>query len=220
MIAVTPIKKYKLVIFDWDGTVMDSVTKIVNCIRSSAELLNLVPPSDEAIKNIIGMSLEKAIDVLFPNNAAQHQALISGYKHQYSVDTTPTPVFDNVASVLGTLKEQGIVLAVATGKGRDGLDRLLEQSKLRHFFSATRTSDEAQSKPSPDMLYQLLEELGISANDAVMIGDTQIDMNMAKAAGMDRIGVTMGVHNAQQLNELSPIATVDNYLQLQQVLLG
>ncbi|MBH0051192.1 MULTISPECIES: HAD-IA family hydrolase [unclassified Pseudoalteromonas] len=220
MIKAVPIKKYKLVIFDWDGTVMDSVTKIVNCIRSSAELLNIVPPSDLAIKNIIGMSLEKAIDVLFPNNAAQHQALISAYKHQYSVDTTPTPVFDNVASVLGTLKEQGIVLAVATGKGRDGLDRLLEQSKLRHFFSATRTSDEAQSKPSPDMLYQLLEELGISANDAVMIGDTQIDMNMAKAAGMDRIGVTMGVHNAQQLNELSPIATADNYLHLQQILLG
>ncbi|WP_198551842.1 HAD-IA family hydrolase [Pseudoalteromonas sp. 78C3] len=220
MIAVTPIKKYKLVIFDWDGTVMDSVTKIVNCIRSSAESLNLVPPSDEAIKNIIGMSLEKAIDVLFPDNVAQHQALISGYKYQYSVDTTPTPVFANVVSVLNALKEQGIVLAVATGKGRGGLERLLEQSQLRHFFSATRTSDEALSKPSADMLYQLLEELGISAQDAVMIGDTQIDMTMAKAAGMDRIGVTMGVHNAQQLNKLSPVATVDNYLQLQQVLLG
>jgi len=220
VIAVTPIKKYKLVIFDWDGTVMDSVTKIVNCIRSSAESLNLVSPSDLAIKNIIGMSLEKAIDVLFPDNVAQHQALISGYKYQYSVDTTPTPVFANVVSVLTALKEQGIVLAVATGKGRGGLERLLEQSQLRHFFSATRTSDDAQSKPSPDMLYQLLEELGISAQDAVMIGDTQIDMTMAKAAGMDRIGVTMGVHNAQQLNKLSPVATVDNYLQLQQVLLG
>ncbi|MBG9997435.1 HAD-IA family hydrolase [Pseudoalteromonas sp. NSLLW24] len=217
---VAPIKKYKLVIFDWDGTVMDSVTKIVNCIRSSAESLNLVSPSDLAIKNIIGMSLEKAIDVLFPDNVAQHQALISGYKYQYSVDTTPTPVFANVVSVLNALKEQGIVLAVATGKGRGGLERLLEQSQLRHFFSATRTSDDAQSKPSPDMLYQLLEELGISAQDAVMIGDTQIDMTMAKAAGMDRIGVTMGVHNAQQLNKLSPVATVDNYLQLQQVLLG
>ncbi|MBH0014296.1 HAD-IA family hydrolase [Pseudoalteromonas sp. NZS100_1] len=220
MIKVTPIKKYKLVIFDWDGTIMDSVTKIVNCIRSSAESLNLVSPSDEAIKNIIGMSLEKAIDVLFPDNVAQHQALISGYKYQYSVDTTPTPVFANVVSVLNALKEQGIVLAVATGKGRGGLDRLLEQSQLRHFFSATRTSDDAQSKPSPDMLYQLLEELGISAQDAVMIGDTQIDMTMAKAAGMDRIGVTMGVHNAQQLNKLSPIATADNYLHLQQILLG
>ncbi|WP_024612911.1 HAD-IA family hydrolase [Pseudoalteromonas sp. TB64] len=220
MISNKSVKKYKLVIFDWDGTVMDSITKIVNCIRSSSVALNIVPPSDEVIKSIIGMSLEKAIDVLFPDNAAQHQALISGYKYQYSVDTTPTPVFANVASVLNTLKEQGIILAVATGKGRGGLDRLLEQSQLRHFFSATRTSDEAQSKPSPDMLYQLLEELGISANDAVMIGDTQIDMTMAKAAGMDRIGVTMGVHNAQQLNKLSPVATVDNYLQLQHVLIG
>jgi len=220
VIKVAPIKKYKLAIFDWDGTVMDSVTKIVNCIRSSAESLNIVPPSDEAIKNIIGMSLEKAIDVSFPDNVAQHQALISGYKYQYSVDTTPTPVFADVVGVLNALKEQGIVLAVATGKGRGGLERLLDQSQLRHFFSATRTSDEAQSKPSPDMLYQLLEELGISAQDAVMIGDTQIDMTMAKAAGMDRIGVTMGVHNAQQLNKLCPVATVDNYLQLQQVLLG
>ncbi|MBH0055765.1 HAD-IA family hydrolase [Pseudoalteromonas sp. SWXJZ94C] len=220
MISNKSVKKYKLVIFDWDGTVMDSITKIVNCIRSSAVALNIVPPSDEVIKSIIGMSLEKAIDVLFPDNAAHHQALISGYKYQYSVDTTPTPVFANVASVLNTLKEQGIILAVATGKGRGGLERLLEQSQLRHFFSATRTSDEAQSKPSPDMLYQLLEELGISANDAVMIGDTQIDMTMAKAAGMDRIGVTMGVHNAQQLNKLSPVATVDNYLQLQHVLIG
>ncbi|WP_310737435.1 MULTISPECIES: HAD-IA family hydrolase [unclassified Pseudoalteromonas] len=220
MIAITPVKKYKLVIFDWDGTIMDSVTKIVNCIRSSAELLSITPPGDDAIKNIIGLSLDKAIDVLFPANTAQHEALITGYKHQYSVDITPTPVFDDVASVLSALKEQGIVLAVATGKGRGGLDRLLEQSQLRHFFSATRTSDEAQSKPSPDMLYQLLEELGISAQDAVMIGDTQIDMTMAKAAGMDRIGVTMGVHGKQQLNELDPIATVDNYLQLQQVLLG
>ncbi|MBB1384793.1 HAD-IA family hydrolase [Pseudoalteromonas sp. SG45-5] len=218
--AITPVKKYKLVIFDWDGTIMDSVTKIVNCIRSSAELLSITPPGDDAIKNIIGLSLDKAIDVLFPANTAQHEALITGYKHQYSVDITPTPVFDDVASVLSALKEQGIVLAVATGKGRGGLDRLLEQSQLRHFFSATRTSDEAQSKPSPDMLYQLLEELGISAQDAVMIGDTQIDMTMAKAAGMDRIGVTMGVHGKQQLNELDPIATVDNYLQLQQVLLG
>jgi phosphoglycolate phosphatase len=220
VIAITPVKKYKLAIFDWDGTIMDSVAKIVKCIRSSAELLSITPPGDDAIKNIIGLSLDKAIDVLFPANTAQHEALITGYKHQYSVDITPTPVFDDVASVLSALKEQGIVLAVATGKGRGGLDRLLDQSQLRHFFSATRTSDEAQSKPSPDMLHQLLEELGLSAQDAVMIGDTQIDMTMAKAAGMDRIGVTMGVHGKQQLNELDPIATVDNYLQLQQVLLG
>ncbi|MDO6547008.1 HAD-IA family hydrolase [Pseudoalteromonas carrageenovora] len=220
MIKAAPIKKYKLVIFDWDGTVMDSVGKIVNCIRQSALSLNLTPPSDDAIKNIIGLSLERAIDVLFPEQVKHQKALIAGYKHQYRVDMTPTPVFDDVASVLSALQEQGIMLAVATGKGRDGLERLLDQSQLRQFFSATRTSDDAPSKPSPDMLYQLLQEIGVSADDAVMIGDTKIDMAMGKAANMDRIGVTMGVHNAQQLSELTPVATVDNYQQLQQVLLG
>nr|WP_282098640.1 HAD-IA family hydrolase [Pseudoalteromonas sp. MMG006] len=209
-----------MVIFDWDGTVMDSVSKIVNCIRQSALSLNITPPSDDAIKNIIGLSLERAIDVLFPEQIEQHNALVEGYKHQYRIDKTPTPVFDGVADVLNALQEQGIILAVATGKGRGGLERLLDQSQLRHFFSATRTSDDAQSKPSPDMLYQLLQELGVSADDAVMIGDTKIDMAMGKAANMDRIGVTMGVHNAQQLSELTPVATVDNYQQLQQILLS
>jgi len=213
-------KNYKLVIFDWDGTVMDSISKIVNCIRHSALALNIEPPSDTAIKNIIGMSLELAIEVLFPDNVAQHPALINGYKQQYRIDTTPTPVFDNVENVLSTLKAQGIILAIATGKGRGGLERLLEQSQLRKFFSASRTSSEAESKPSPDMLYQLLEELGVSADEALMIGDTKIDMAMAKAAGMDRLGVTMGVNNAEELNTFTPIATVDNFQQLQHILIG
>ncbi|TMO71791.1 HAD family hydrolase [Pseudoalteromonas sp. S3785] len=213
-------KKYKLVIFDWDGTVMDSISKIVNCIRHSALALNIEPPSDTAIKNIIGMSLELAIEVLFPDDVAQHSALINGYKQQYRVDTTPTPVFDNVENVLSTLKAQGVILAIATGKGRAGLERLLDESQLRVFFSASRTSCEAQSKPSPDMLYQLLDELGVNVDDALMIGDTKIDMVMAKAAGMDRIGVTMGVHSAEQLNEFTPVATVDSYQQLQRILVG
>ncbi|KPZ58190.1 5'-nucleotidase [Pseudoalteromonas sp. P1-13-1a] len=213
-------KKYKLVIFDWDGTVMDSISKIVNCIRHSALALNIEPPSDTAIKNIIGMSLELAIEVLFPDDVAQHPALINGYKQQYRVDTTPTPVFDNVENVLSTLKAQGVILAIATGKGRAGLERLLDESQLRVFFSASRTSCEAQSKPSPDMLYQLLDELEVNVDDALMIGDTKIDMAMAKAAGMDRIGVTMGVHNAEQLNEFTPVATVDSYQQLQRILVG
>ncbi|EAW28558.1 putative phosphoglycolate phosphatase, contains a phosphatase-like domain [Alteromonadales bacterium TW-7] len=212
--------QYKLVIFDWDGTIMDSINKIVNCIKCSAQSLNIAPPSDTAIKNIIGLSLEKAMAVLFPSYPTKQTALINAYKAHYKVDSTPTPVFDDVANVLNALKQNGAVLAIATGKGRDGLERLLNQSQLRHFFSATRTSDDAQSKPSPDMLYQLLDELGVSANEAVMIGDTKIDMAMGRAANMDRIGVTMGVHNAQQLSEYDPIATVDSYQQLQQVLLG
>lgn len=215
------MKNYKLVIFDWDGTIMDSVTKIVNCMRESALVCGLVAPSDEAIKNIIGLSLEHAVATLFPDNANLYADLIAHYKHQHKhIDVTPTPLFADVADTLARLKAKGIILAVATGKSRVGLERLLDETKLGHYFAATRTSDDAQSKPSPDMLLQLLNELGVSASEALMIGDTKIDMAMAQAANIDRLGVTMGVHNEAQLNEFEPIATVDSYQQLSALLLA
>ena len=210
------MKAYKLVIFDWDGTVMDSVPKIVNCMHQSALACGVTPPSDEAIQNIIGLSLERAVATLFPEQQALHTKLIAGYKHQYKhLDVTPTPLFANVEHTLAALQSQGTLLAVATGKSRAGLERLLDETKLRKYFVATRTSDDALSKPAPDMVLQLLAELNISHQDALMIGDTKIDMAMAKAANIDRLGVTMGVHNALQLSEYAPIATVDCYLQLQ-----
>ncbi|TGE84627.1 HAD family hydrolase [Pseudoalteromonas sp. KS88] len=214
------MKNYKLVIFDWDGTIMDSVTKIVNCMHESALKCGLVAPSDEAIKNIIGLSLEHAVATLFPDNANLYADLIAQYKHQYKhVDATPTPLFTDVANTLARLRDKGVILAVATGKSRVGLERLLDETKLDHHFAATRTSDDAQSKPSPEMLLQLLSELDVSADEALMIGDTKIDMAMAQAAHIDRVGVTMGVHNEVQLNEFEPIATVGSYQQLSALLL-
>ncbi|MFU2508580.1 HAD-IA family hydrolase [Pseudoalteromonas sp. ASV78] len=215
------MKQYKLVIFDWDGTVMNSVPKIVNCMHQSALACGVTPPSDEAIKNIIGLSLQCAVATLFAEQQALHAQLIAGYKHQYKyLDVTPTPLFAAVASTLAALQSQGTLLAVATGKSRAGLERLLDETKLRKYFVATRTSDDALSKPAPDMLLQLLEELDISHEDALMIGDTKIDMAMAKAANIDRLGVTMGVHNALQLSEFAPIATVDSYQQLSALLIN
>lgn len=216
----TAANKYKLVIFDWDGTVMDSVPKIVNCMQQSALALNVTVPSDDAIKNIIGMSLEKAVAVLFPDNDKLCADIVLEYQRQYKeVDTTAAPLFLDVERTLIALQAQGMLLAVATGKSRAGLERLLDETKLRDYFVATRTSDDALSKPSPDMLLQLLDELNIAPSDAVMIGDTQIDMMMAKAANINRIGVTMGAHNAAQLNEFNPIATVDAFIQLQSLLI-
>lgn len=200
---------------------MDSVPKIVNCMHQSALACGVAPPSDEAIKNIIGLSLEQAVATLFPEQADLYPDLIAAYKHQYkNVDVTPTPLFENVEQTLVALRNSNMLLAVATGKSRAGLERLLDETQLRDYFVATRTSDDALSKPAPDMLLQLLDELNMSAHDALMIGDTKIDMTMAKAANIDRIGVTMGVHNAQQLQELTPIATVDSYQQLGALLLN
>lgn len=215
------MKKYKLVMLDWDGTLMDSVPKIINCMQKSAHVVKVSVPSDTAIKNIIGMSLEKAVAVLFPEHGDLYADLIAEYKHQYKeIDTTPAPLFEGVARILTALQQQGMLLTVATGKSRAGLERLLDETKLRDFFVATRTSDDALSKPSPDMLLQLLDKLNIAPTDAVMIGDTQIDMMMAKAANIDRIGVTMGAHNAVQLNEFAPVATADSFVQLQDILVN
>lgn len=208
-------KRKKLIIFDWDGTVMDSVPKIVNTMNSAAQSLKLTPPSDAQTKNIIGMSLEKAMTVLFPEHDSLHAQLVAAYKEHYlTVDTTPTPLFPHVKSTLKNLLEKNYLLAVATGKSRVGLDRLLAQSGLGEYFVATRTSCEAQSKPHPDMLRQLVSEINIPVSQALMIGDTKIDMQMAKSANMDAIGVTFGVHDKQALMQHTPLATVDCFSQL------
>ncbi|MFC3031182.1 HAD-IA family hydrolase [Pseudoalteromonas fenneropenaei] len=211
--------RYQLVIFDWDGTVMDSVDKIVNCLQMAAVSCGVAIPSAEVAKSIIGLSLDIAVATLFPNEQEKWSALAEAYKHQHKeVDTTPTPLFADVRNTLTALKAAGIKLAVATGKNRAGLDRMLEKSATRAFFCTTRTADEAESKPHPQMLLDILAETGIAAADAVMVGDTKIDMQLARNAGIDAIGVTFGVDTADTLAAYQPVAIVDSYQQLAAVL--
>lgn len=208
--------KYKLVIFDWDGTLMDSVGRIVSAMQAAAREADQQIPTSVAVKNIIGLSLDKAISELFENaDTAQQKVLLDHYKDQYvNHDKTPTPLFDGATELLTGLKSSGYKLAVATGKGRQGLQRVWAMSGTEDFFDNSRCADEAQSKPSPDMLHQLLSEMNIAVDEAVMIGDSQFDMAMAKAAGMDRIGVSFGVHNAQQLQAHEPLVVIDQLSQL------
>ncbi|CCQ12188.1 Similar to phosphoglycolate phosphatase,clustered with ribosomal large subunit pseudouridine synthase C [Pseudoalteromonas luteoviolacea B = ATCC 29581] len=207
--------KYKLVIFDWDGTVMDSIEKIVNSIQLAAEHAGVDIPTADAAKRIIGLSLETAIETLFPNERSKWHALVTGYKHQFKyMDKTPTPVFEGVEALLGSLSQQGIKLAVATGKSRAGLNRMLEQSGLGHYFVVTKTADEAQSKPHPQMLNDILSETNVAPKDAVMIGDTIIDMQLACNAKVDAIGVTLGVDSTERLLENGAYAVANNYTEL------
>ncbi|QTH71805.1 HAD-IA family hydrolase [Pseudoalteromonas xiamenensis] len=209
----------KLVIFDWDGTIMDSIDKIVNSLQLAASSCGVDVPNAEQAKSIIGLSLDIAVQTLFPNHESKWQALSEAYKHQFKyLDSTPTPLFENVEQVLAALKKSGVMLAVATGKSRAGLDRMMEQSGLGHLFSTSRTADEAQSKPHPQMLHDILAELNIEAADAVMVGDTIIDMELAANANIAAIGVTMGVDKRERLASKHPIAVVDNYLELATVL--
>ncbi|NHI00794.1 HAD family hydrolase [Oceanimonas sp. MB9] len=204
--------KYELVIFDWDGTLMDSVARIVSCMQAAALDCEQPVPTDEAVRHIIGLSLYKAFPILFGElSQAESDALLLAYRRHYlELNTTPSPLFAGAADTLAGLHQGGYRLAVATGKQRVGLDRVLDETGLGHLFHALRGSDQARSKPDPLMLAQILDELSLAPEQAVMVGDSSYDLAMAEAIGMDRIGVTYGVHNRDQLGAHAPVALIDD----------
>ncbi|MDM7860722.1 HAD-IA family hydrolase [Alteromonas sp. ASW11-36] len=212
---------YQLVIFDWDGTVMDSADKIVKCMQLAAVDCQLDIPSREAVANIIGISLSPAIAKLFNLTDQQLVArIVERYKHHYlNSDQTPCPLFPGILPLLEALVQQGCTLAVATGKARRGLERAWDNTHTRQFFSYSRCADEAQSKPSSDMLEQLLTESQVPIERAVMIGDTTYDMQMAQTLGMDRIAVNYGVHQESALRKHNPVFIAESVAQLHQYLL-
>lgn len=210
----------RLAIFDWDGTLMDSVGRIVACVQGAARDCGETMPTALQTHQIIGLSLEVGIPRLFglEMGCERAVALIARYRHHYLHDDTPSPLFAGATELLQHWHGQGIALAVATGKSRRGLDRVLDETGLRPLFAATRGADEANSKPDPLMLTQILDELGLAPHQAVMIGDSIHDMAMAEALAMPRIGVTWGVHDRSRLAEHAPDAIVDTMAQLQQLL--
>jgi phosphoglycolate phosphatase len=215
------VTEYKLVVFDWDGTLMDSIARIVSSMQAAAHHCQLTIPTESSVKDTIGLSLSKVLDILFPG-ASQRDitALLEQYKFQYvEGNRTPAPLFEHALLLLKALTDNDKLLAVATGKGREGLQRVFSTSQTEHFFHASRCADEAKSKPDPEMLLSLLAELSIAPEQAVMVGDTSYDMQMAQAAGIDRIGITLGVHGREILNKFQPIAIVDSLAELQQILL-
>jgi len=209
--------KYKLVIFDWDGTLMDSTPRIISSMLTAAEQTGLTIPKAEDVRDIIGLSMEPAFVKLFGvQNAHKAELLLKYYRQAYvHEDITPSPLYQGALELLNVLSEQQYQLAVATGKARQGLERVWQQSQTQDFFQASRCGDEAESKPSPDMLEQILLELSIPASQALMVGDTSYDMAMAEALGMDRVGLSHGAHNKQKLAVHKPSAIFDSLPELQ-----
>lgn len=214
------MKNYKLVIFDWDGTLMDSVDRIVSSMQSAAKAIGLVIPSNHEVKQIIGLSIPEALKALFTGiTDEQIEIMRLQYKYEYTEgDTTPTPLFDNAVNLLTQLRQENKLLAVATGKGREGLDRVLHISETNDFFHTTRCAGEMPSKPDPQMLNSILAELEIAPHEAIMIGDTSHDLKMALNAGIDSIGVTFGVHDSETLNKYQPKVIIDSLAELQALL--
>lgn len=208
-----------LYIFDWDGTVMDSATTIVASILWAAKKHEVTTTAEQA-KNIIGLGLPEAMQTLFPSHPDKWEDIRTSYGAHYVQHSKQTQLFAGIRELLTTLKAQGKTLAVATGKSRKGLDRVLDESQLGSLFTATRGADETKSKPNPLMLQEILEQTGVSVADAVMIGDSSYDMHMAQNISMDRIAVTYGVHTPDVLQKFQPMAMVDDVDALQAILCG
>ena len=205
-----------LLIFDWDGTLIDSTAKIVRCMQQAAERVGVDVLESSAICQIIGLGLPEAIATLYPQaNAQQLDKVREQYVHFFiTVDQTPSPFFPAVEETLAILRDAGHQLAVATGKSRRGLDRVLEQHNMQDFFHATRCADETQSKPHPQMLYELLDHFERKPSEALMVGDTHFDMSMAQQAGMARVAVSYGAHHRDQLMPYDPLVCLDHFSEL------
>lgn len=207
------LANYKLVIFDWDGTVMDSVARIVSSLEAAARLTAGLPElSGDELKQMIGLSLDKGYEFLYPDAPLEKlEEWKCHYGQQFRVDNdTPIDLYPSTFAFLETLKQRGHLLAVATGKSRPGLDKAIADTGTSAFFVATRTADETASKPDPLMINELLVQLGVEAKDAVMVGDTTHDMHLAQNAGVDAIGITWGVHDRTTLAAYHPVAIVDS----------
>ncbi|MES9991402.1 MAG: HAD-IA family hydrolase [Candidatus Thiodiazotropha sp.] len=208
--------KFEILIFDWDGTLMDSEAHIIACVEAAVKDLQLAVPSEAAIRDIIGLGLHEALSRLYPGSERDlHLEIANRYRaHFFSENGTPSELFDGVREVLGELQQQGYLLAVATGKGRRGLDLALESTGLGDYFHLTRCADESFSKPHPEMLNQILDQTGIAPGRALMIGDTEYDLEMAVNAGMPSLGVTYGTHSRERLLKHNPLACIDRVTEI------
>ena len=214
------MKQYKLIIFDWDGTLMDSVPKIVRSMLDATQALGWNQLTEAAVRDVIGLGLPEAFAQLFPDTKPEKFVELRAYYAQhYAVhNQTPSPLFDGVEKVLSHLQKMNYQLAVATGKSRKGLDRVWQEVSVAHYFMASRCADESQSKPAPHMVLEILEELKIAPQQAVVVGDTEFDMEMAQRAGVDRIAVSYGSHAKDRLLRYAPIACLDHISELMRYL--
>lgn len=200
------MRLYDLVVFDWDGTLMDSTASIVRAIRQAAIDLDIDPPADRLAREIIGLGLIEALTRLFPAlPESRYQELVTRYRTHYLSMAQDIPLFDGVEDLLADLRGAGCLLAVATGKSRQGLAHALEQVGLLAWFDGTRCADQTHSKPHPAMLLELMDEMGVPADRTVMVGDTTHDLHMARNAGVSALAVTSGAHPAEDLLALNPL---------------
>lgn len=204
-------RTYELLVFDWDGTLIDSIGAIVGCTQATLAELGLSPGDEGEIRAAIGLGIRETVEAFCPGcDEATFARIVEVYRDLWFGHFSKTPtLFAGVPRLLEGLSGTGTLLAIATAKSRRGLAADLERTGLGHFFYASRTVDEAPSKPDPEMLLGILEELGVVRGRALMIGDSVHDLEMARNAGVDGLGVTSGTTTREVLMDLGPRGCLD-----------
>ena len=203
--------RYSLLVFDWDGTLIDSADAIVSAIQSACRDLGLPVPDEARASHVIGLGLQDSLAYAIPGLApADYGRVVERYRYHFLARDPQIPLFAGVEAMLAGLRDRGHTLAIATGKSRAGLARALDQTGLRSLFASSRCADQCAPKPAPDMLRELMAELGANEENTLMIGDTVHDLRMAQHAGVRSVAVSYGAHSKADLAALAPLACLDS----------
>ncbi|WP_373740706.1 HAD-IA family hydrolase [Neisseria sp.] len=212
----------KLIIFDWDGTLADTTSPITRCFQATFAECGLPVPDSETVRALIGYNLKTIVSRLAPDASEDTQTLLreTYTAHYLNPNNHNMRLFDTAIPCLQTLKQQGYWLAVATGKGRTGLDQAIAQTGTADFWLATACASEQPSKPAPDMVFKLCDELGLRPSESLIVGDTTYDLEMAANAGAPAVGITTGAHSADTLRQCRPLAVINSLNELPELLAG
>lgn len=215
-----PSSPYQCLVFDWDGTLIDSIERITSSLQTAARKVCGLRVDEQTARDVIGMGLAEAIARLLPDaDESTRKQAAEAYKQDFLYDNpVPTPLFDGVRELLNELRQGGHLLAVATGKSRAGLDRALEEHNMHDMFATTRCAGEYASKPHPEMLLAIMQDFNIPAEHTLMIGDSEHDMRMASNAGVAAVGVTHGAHSADVLAQFGPLQCLSHITDLSRFL--
>ena len=202
--------RYELIVFDWDGTLIDSAGAIVASMQAACRDLGLPEPSRERASHVIGLGLRDSLAYVAPDLPESGYArMVERYRFHFLSRDAGLPLFDGAREMLEELESRGHVLAIATGKSDAGLQRALEQTGIGRHFAATRCADRTAPKPAPDMLRELMDELAGARESTLMVGDTTHDLEMAANAGVSAVAVAYGAHPREKLRPFAPLAVVD-----------
>lgn len=217
---MTPQHRFDLIVFDWDGTLFDSTALIARCIQDACRDIGVAAPSDTDAAYVIGLGLGDALRHAVPDlPSSRYPELGQRFRYHYLARQHELSLFPGTLEMLGDLKARRHRLAVATGKGRSGLDEALGHAQLKGMFDGTRTADETASKPDPRMLLELMQEFGVEPARTLMIGDTTHDLQLAQNAGAPRVAVSFGAHDRDAFADFTPLVVAHSTRELHDWLL-